>query len=130
MSLSTATSTGAMQALQPPPPPPSMAATMAAAAAAGFFPFHYGAAAAAAAAAAASSYPHHPATAATSPTSGSNASAHLGCSCSPLCITMNHHHHHHQQQQLHAEQRDGGMISTISPLPTARQHRCSLSTIL
>jgi len=97
MSLSTASSTGAMQVLQPPPAPPSMAATMAAAAAAGFFPFHYGAAAAAAAAAAASSYPHHPATA--SPTSGSSASAHLGCSCSPLCITMNHHHHHHHQQQ-------------------------------
>jgi hypothetical protein len=55
----------------------------------------------------------------------------LGCSCSPLCITMNHHHHHHhQQQQLHAEQRDAGLISTTSPLPAARQHRCSLSTIL
>lgn len=131
MSLSATSSTGAMQVLQPPPPPPSMAATMAAAAAAGFFPFHYGAAAAAAAAAAASSYPHHPATTTTSPISGSSASAHLGCSCSPLCITMNHHHHHHhQQQQLHAEQRDAGLISTTSPLPAARQHRCSLSTIL
>ena len=131
MSLSTASSTGAMQVLQPPPPQPSMAATMAAAAAAGFFPFHYGAAAAAAAAAAASSYSHHPATSAISSTSGSSSSAPLGCSCSPLCITMNHHHHHHhQQQQLHAEQRDIGLIGTTSPLPAARQHRCSLSTIL
>ena len=91
-----------------PPPPPSMAA-VAAAAAAGLFPFHYGAAAAAAAA----SYPHHPAT----------TSAHLGCSCSPLCVTMNHH----QQTQQH-EQR--GLISAASPLPTPRQHRCSLSTVL
>ncbi len=92
-----------------PPPPPSMAA-VAAAAAAGLFPFHYGAAAAAAAA----SYPHHPTT----------TSAHLGCSCSPLCVTMNHHH---QQPQQH-EQR--GLISAASPLPAPRQHRCSLSTVL
>ncbi|XP_057381058.1 transcription factor Sox-1a-like [Daphnia carinata] len=117
-----ASSTGAVQLL-PPPPPPSMAATMAAAAAAGLFPFHYGAAAAAAAAAAAS-YPHHPSTN-SSPSGGSSTSAHLGCSCSPLCVSMNHHHHH----QMHAEQR-GGMINATSPIPTPRQHRCSLSSIL
>lgn len=115
-------SAGAMQLL-PPPPQPSMAATMAAAAAAaGLFPFHYGAAAAAAAAAA-SSYPHHPTN--NSPTSGSSTSAHLGCSCSPLCVTMNNHHH----QQLQTEQR-GGLINSTSPIPSSRQHRCSLSNIL